>query len=61
MRIEAGDLVCVDADGLVVVPTADVEVVLAAAVELESRERDILAAIARGGSTVEIYRLKELT
>lgn len=61
VRIEAGDLVCVDADGLVVVPTADVEVVLAAAVELESRERDILAAIARGGSTVEIYRLKELT
>jgi 4-hydroxy-4-methyl-2-oxoglutarate aldolase len=60
VRIEPGDLVCADADGLAVVPAALAGEVRAAAEALEQREQGILAAIGRGERTVDIYGLKEL-
>jgi len=60
VRIEPGDLVCADADGVVVVSAAEAETVLAAARALVERERAIIAAIERGETTVAIYDLKEL-
>jgi 4-hydroxy-4-methyl-2-oxoglutarate aldolase len=55
--VHPGDLVCADADGLVVVPAADADAVLAAADALEEREREIVAALSRGKTTVEILGL----
>ena len=54
-RIETGDLIAADADGIVVVPRAHADEVLAAAVALEEREREILARIEEGETTLEIY------
>ena len=58
--IQPGDLVCADADGIAIVAAADADDVLAAARALEQREREIVAALARGETTVDIFGLKEL-
>jgi 4-hydroxy-4-methyl-2-oxoglutarate aldolase len=60
VRVEPGDLVCADADGIAIVPAVIAPGVRAAAEALEEREREILAAIERGESTVDIYGLKGL-
>ena len=60
VRIESGDLVAADADGIVVVPQAHVDAVIAAAAELEAREQEILAQLAAGRTTVEIYGFEPL-
>ena len=60
VRIEPGDLVAADADGIVIVPRAQAEELLAAAAALEEREREILAQIAAGATTVEIYGYEPL-
>jgi 4-hydroxy-4-methyl-2-oxoglutarate aldolase len=57
VRIEPGDLIAADADGVVVVPRARADELLAAAAELEAREREILAQVEAGKTTVEIYGL----
>jgi len=59
-RVEPGDLVCADADGVAIVPAVFADEVRAAAEALVEREQGILAAIARGETTVDIYALKEL-
>ena len=60
VRIEPGDLVAGDADGIVVVPRAHADELLAAAAQLEAREREILAQIEEGRTTVEIYGYEPL-
>jgi 4-hydroxy-4-methyl-2-oxoglutarate aldolase len=55
VRIEPGDLVAADADGIVIVPQAHADELLAAAVALEEREREILAELEAGKTTVDIY------
>lgn len=59
-RVEPGDLICADADGIAVVRKADRDRVLAAAAALEAREQELRAAIADGRSTVELLSLPEL-
>lgn len=59
-RVEPGDLVCADADGVAIVRSASADEVLAAARALEAREQEIVAALRRGESTVAIYGLGEL-
>jgi 4-hydroxy-4-methyl-2-oxoglutarate aldolase len=58
--VNPGDLVCADADGIAVVPAADADDVLAAARALEQREREVVAALERGETTVTVFGLKEL-
>jgi 4-hydroxy-4-methyl-2-oxoglutarate aldolase len=60
VSVSPGDLVCADADGVVFVPAGEAETVLVAAAELEAREREIVAEVERGSSTVEIFGLEEL-
>jgi 4-hydroxy-4-methyl-2-oxoglutarate aldolase len=60
VTVHPGDLVCADADGIVVVPATEAEAVLGAARELEQRERELVAAIERGESTVALFDLTEL-
>jgi 4-hydroxy-4-methyl-2-oxoglutarate aldolase len=60
VRIEPGDLVCADADGVAIVRARDADEVVAAARALEAKEEAIVAAVRRGESTVEIYGLREL-
>jgi 4-hydroxy-4-methyl-2-oxoglutarate aldolase len=55
VRIEPGDLIAADADGIVVVPAALAEELIAAAAELEAGEAEILREIAAGRTTPEIY------
>jgi regulator of RNase E activity RraA len=55
VRIEPGDLIAADADGIVVVPAALADELAAAASELEAREIEILAELAAGRTTPEIY------
>jgi 4-hydroxy-4-methyl-2-oxoglutarate aldolase len=57
VRIEPGDLIAADADGIVVVPRARADELVAAAEQLEAREREILAQVRNGKTTVEIYGL----
>lgn len=57
VRIEPGDLVAADADGVVVVPRERADELVAAAEALEAREREILAELEAGKTTVEIYGL----
>jgi regulator of RNase E activity RraA len=60
-RVDPGDIVCADADGVAVVPADDWERVRVAITALEEREAEIMARIAAGETTVDIYGLKELS
>jgi 4-hydroxy-4-methyl-2-oxoglutarate aldolase len=55
--IQPGDLVCADDDGVVVVPSAEVEAVLADARALEAREQELMAQILDGASTLDLFSL----
>jgi regulator of RNase E activity RraA len=55
VRIEPGDLVAADADGVVVGPRAAADELLAAAGRLEAREREVLDQVGAGKTTLEIY------
>jgi len=61
VRVEPGDLVCADADGVAVVPAALAGEVREAAEKLEAREREIVAAVERGETTVAIFDLPGLS
>ncbi len=61
VRVEAGDLVLGDADGVVVVPAANVGDVLAAARAREDRERSVIDRLRRGELTVDIYGFRPRT
>src|SRR3954451_21467805 len=61
VTINPGDLVCADADGIAIVAPGAADDVLAAARAIEEREREIVAALERGETTVAIYGLKELS
>jgi 4-hydroxy-4-methyl-2-oxoglutarate aldolase len=60
VRIEPGDLVCADADGVAIAPAALADGIRAEAEALAEREQEILAGVARGESTVAIFHLAEL-
>ncbi len=53
IRVEAGDFLLGDGDGLVAFPAARADEVIAAAVEVERAEATIREAIARGESLRE--------
>lgn len=59
VTIRRGDLVVGDADGVVVLPAAQAVSVLQEARRRESQEREIMARLAAGETTMEIYRLPE--
>lgn len=54
IRVEPGDWLCGDADGIVVVPAVRLDAVLAAAEEINAAEDRIRAAVAEGGRLDEI-------
>lgn len=58
VRIEPGDLVLGDADGVVSVPVAKVDAVLLAARGRDDRERSVIERLRRGELTVDIYGLR---
>ena len=58
--VRAGDLLVADADGVVVIAAADAERVVAAGVAREVEEKDIVARLKRGESTLDIYKLPRL-
>jgi 4-hydroxy-4-methyl-2-oxoglutarate aldolase len=60
VRVEPGDLVAADADGIVIVPRAHADELLAAAARLEAREREILVQIEEGRTTIELYGYEPL-
>ena len=60
VTIHPGDLVCADADGVAIVPAAEIAAVQAEVAALEAREQSIVAAIRGGTTTVDLYGLKEL-
>lgn len=53
--VEAGDLVVGDADGLVVVPAAEVDVTLKLGRERDAKEEGIIAALRAGGTTLDLF------
>jgi 4-hydroxy-4-methyl-2-oxoglutarate aldolase len=57
-RIEPGDLVVGDADGVVVVSGASVPEVLGKARERERREAEVIERLRKGETTLEIYGWK---
>jgi 4-hydroxy-4-methyl-2-oxoglutarate aldolase len=56
-RISTGDIVLGDRDGVVVVPRADLERVVAAAQERVVKERDVIERLRAGATTLDIYDL----
>ncbi len=56
--VEAGDLILGDDDGLVVIPQADIEKVLAASRKREEAEKQKAAVLASGVSSVEFNKLE---
>ncbi|KXT79449.1 hypothetical protein STRDD11_02269 [Streptococcus sp. DD11] len=60
VTIHQGDLVIGDCDGVVVIPQADEEQVLARAFQKFEKEKEILAAIQSGQTTVDIYGFHDL-
>ena len=55
--VNPGDLVCADDDGIVVVPLAEIDRVVAAAAELEASEREVERRIDEGETTLAILDL----
>ncbi|WP_067929419.1 4-carboxy-4-hydroxy-2-oxoadipate aldolase/oxaloacetate decarboxylase [Alicyclobacillus shizuokensis] len=53
--VQDGDLVVGDADGVVVVPQADVEATLVRAQQRERHEEEVRVLLRRGASTLDIY------
>jgi len=56
VRVEGGDLVFGDADGVVIIPAAHEATVLALAQEIEAREQQIRTAVAAGATLVDARR-----
>ena len=54
--VQPGDLVCGDADGVVIIPSPQVEKTLAAAVARESDEAEKISRIRAGERTVDLYK-----
>jgi len=57
VRIERGDLVCGDGDGVVVLPRAKAADIVEAAEQRDAEEEQIFARLRAGESTLEVYRL----
>jgi 4-hydroxy-4-methyl-2-oxoglutarate aldolase len=55
--IHRGDLVVGDGDGVVVIPASEVERIMAAAEERELHEDEVMALLAQGATTMDIYGL----
>lgn len=55
--VATGDLIVGDTDGVVAIPAADITRVLDAADARVAHERDILARLRAGATTVDLYRL----
>lgn len=55
--VQTGDLLVGDVDGVVVIARADAQRVVAAGVERERGEREIVAHLKRGERTLDIYKL----
>ncbi|MFM0228450.1 RraA family protein [Paraburkholderia dipogonis] len=57
--VTTGDLVVADADGVVVLPAQNAEKIVAAGMEREAKEKDIVARLKRGERSLDIYGLPE--
>lgn len=55
--VKTGDLLVADADGVVVIAAADAERVVAAGEARDEDEKNIVARLKRGESTLDIYKL----
>jgi 4-hydroxy-4-methyl-2-oxoglutarate aldolase len=54
--VQPGDLVCGDADGVVIIPHLQVEQTLAASVAREADEAQKIGRIRSGERTVDLYK-----
>lgn len=55
--VNRGDLVFGDADGVVVIPAAQIAAVVAESEKRDAKEIDIFDQLARGATTIDIYNL----
>jgi 4-hydroxy-4-methyl-2-oxoglutarate aldolase len=55
VRVERGDLVVGDADGVVVIPKAMAEDVVEKAREREAKEAEVMERLRKGASTLDVY------
>jgi 4-hydroxy-4-methyl-2-oxoglutarate aldolase len=58
--VTTGDLLVADADGVVVLPQADAQRIVAAGEEREAQERAIVERLKQGGNTLDIYNLPHI-
>jgi 4-hydroxy-4-methyl-2-oxoglutarate aldolase len=57
ITVEPGDLVVGDTDGLVAIPAATIDDVIAAGHQRVAKERDVIDALRAGASTLDLYDL----
>lgn len=57
VRVERGDLIVADADGVVAIPAAQISEVLAASAARVEKETHIIAELRRGATSLDLYNL----
>ena len=57
VRIESGDLIVADADGVLALPAADAAAAMAAALQRDAEEEAIMTRLRAGATTLELYSL----
>lgn len=55
--VQPGDMICADADGIIVIPADEAEAALVAAEARAARETDIMARLRKGETTMQILAL----
>ena len=59
VTVKPGDLVVGDADGVVVLPSTEVDEIMKNATNREEKEKDFIASIKNGKTTIELFRMED--
>ena len=59
VTVKPGDLVVGDADGVVVLPSTEVDEIMKNATNREEMEKDFIASIKNGKTTIELFRMED--
>ncbi len=59
VKVNPGDLIVGDADGVVALPSNEIDEIMKNAANREEREKDFIASIKKGKTTIELFRMDD--
>ena len=59
VTVKPGDLIVGDADGVVALPSNEVDEIMKNAANREEQEKDFIASIKKGKTTIELFRMED--